>query len=308
MTHELHLKYRPTSFKELVGQAKAVRVLSQFLKTDTLPHTIIFTGGSGCGKTTTARILKSKLNCSDIDCVEINAADNRGIDMAREICRRMTLAPVSGDCRIWIIDEIQQATKEFQSLMLKALEDVPRHVYFFLCTTDPQKLLPTVRTRCTEIRMESLSPDDIASLLKSIAAKEGVTIGQKLIDKIVENSNGGARQAVKLYNSVIAIDDEDRQVESVEDPEERRQAWDIVRAMLYEKPKWGTIAKLIKEVKVDNAESFRHLVLACANTELLKAGANSARAFLILDVFSRNWYDDPKSGLTRCCFEVVQGK
>src|SRR5690606_3369465 len=108
-----------------------------------IPHAMLFTGPSGCGKTTLARILRVKLRCSDNDFQEINAADFRGIDSIRSMRQQVGAAPLGGDSRIWLIDEAHSMTADAQNAFLKLLEDTPRHVYFFLATTDPQKLKKT---------------------------------------------------------------------------------------------------------------------------------------------------------------------
>src|SRR5688572_25883760 len=140
---ELYKKFRPKTLKGVVGQEGAVSSLQSMIDKGRLPHTILFSGPSGCGKTTIARILKGILECSDLDFFEINCADFKGIDMVRDIRRYVGIPPLHGKSRVWLIDEAHQLTKDAQNAFLKLLEDTPKHAYFMLATTDPQKLLPT---------------------------------------------------------------------------------------------------------------------------------------------------------------------
>jgi DNA polymerase-3 subunit gamma/tau len=161
---EFHLSQRPTTFGEVVGQPRAVAQLTQMGRDDRRPHLLLFVGPSGCGKTTLARIVRRKLRCGEADFMEVNAANNRGIDMVRDIEQRIGLAPIDGDCRVWLIDEAHALTPDAQGAFLKILEEPPSHVYFMLATTDPQKLKPTIRTRATEIVVYPVPPDDLAGL------------------------------------------------------------------------------------------------------------------------------------------------
>jgi DNA polymerase III delta prime subunit len=184
---------------------------------------------------------------------------------------------------------------------------VPSHVYFFLCTTDPQKLIQTVRSRCTLIKVEPLSPADLTKLLTSIASKEDVKIGLEVIEKIVDVSEGSAREAVKRLNAAIHLESDEDRLRAIEDPVAKRQAFDLVRLLVYDKqPTWGKAVELLKSVEIGNRESFRHFVLACARTELLKANNNSVRAWKVIDICKAPWYNFEEVGLEHSVFEVCQ--
>ena len=153
----LHIDYRPADFDEILGNEETIKSIKSILARDEdRPHAWMFVGPSGCGKTTLARIVSAALGCppkinkaANLDFQEINTSDMRGIDTAREILKTMNFAPVNtaSKCRVYILDECHQATKDFQNSLLKALEDTPDHVYFLLCTTDPSKLLKTIKNR-----------------------------------------------------------------------------------------------------------------------------------------------------------------
>ena len=205
---ELYKKYRPKKLEQLVGQDSTVEVLGRKLKKKVLPHTILLTGPSGCGKTTVARILKRRLKCGRGDFREMNAADHRGIEDVRNINQRMRQAPLNGDCRIWLIDEAHKLTNDAQNAFLKMLEDTPEHVYFILATTTPQKLINTIRNRCTEFKLKGLSNTDIEKILNTISKAEKFQLPKKIRKKIVDSSEGSARKCLVLLDQILEIEDE----------------------------------------------------------------------------------------------------
>ncbi len=301
---ELHLKHRPKKLLDLLGQPDAVKTLEGFFAKGKVPHAILIRGPSGCGKTTIGRIIKRKLKCSDHDFQEINAADSRGIDTIREIRQTMSLAPMNGDCRIWLIDEAASLVGLAQQALLKILEDTPSHVYFILATTDPNKLIKTIHTRCTQIAVSSLSAKVMVQLIRSVVDKEGGMITDAVVDRIVEASEGSARKALVILNQVIGLDKEEDRLEAIQKSDHKRVAFDIVKALLYEKTKWADMVKVLAAVD-EEPESIRHFILACANTELMKAGPRSAKAAAIINECRDNWYDCKKAGLTIACWNVL---
>ena len=157
MSKELYKKHRPKNLKRVFGQSVAIGTLKPLIEAKQVPHSLLLTGPSGCGKTTLARILVKELKCAKADFMEVNCADFRGIDTVRDIRTRMMQAPIGGDCRVWLIDEAHMLTSAAQTAFLKMLEDTPDHIYFFLATTHPQKLLKTIKTRCTEIKLKEMT-------------------------------------------------------------------------------------------------------------------------------------------------------
>ncbi len=307
---ELYLRHRPALWKHVLGQEEAVTTLQQFLKEGRLPHFLLLTGPSGCGKTTTARILKGKLGCGDNDFYEMNCADVRGIDAVRDIRMKVPLSPTSGKSRIWLIDEGHGLTKDAQNAFLKLLEDTPRHVYFIMSTTDPLKLLATIRTRATEIKFNSISDSQLREIITHVAEKEGKEVPPVVADKIIECSGGSARFALVLLHRVITLEGEEAQLSAIVKPETEKVAFDVVRALLYTRLKdWKKLAAILKDIKED-AENVRRMVIACATTELLKGEKTAARANEVLAEFTGRPWDSGKAGhgqLVHACYNVVIG-
>jgi DNA polymerase III subunit gamma/tau len=212
---ELYKKYRPKEFRDVIGQGSAVKVLEAKLKSNNLPHTLLFAGPSGCGKTTLARIVCRKLKCSKHDFKELNSADFRGIDMVRNIRININKAPIGGDCRVWLIDECHKLTTDAQNAFLKMLEDTPDHVYFMLATTEPQKLLPTIRTRSTEIAVKNLTRKSLQKLILFVSASALIGIDTEVLEKIIECSDGSARKALVLLDQIAELKSEEDMIEAI---------------------------------------------------------------------------------------------
>jgi len=314
MSTELYKRHRPQSFKDLVGQEDAVKALAKMGKGGGIPHSLLFTGPSGCGKTTIARILQKKLKCHKGDFKEINASETRGIDMVRSIKDTMGLAPMNtGGVRIYLVDECHAMTKDAQNSFLKILEDTPEHVYFMLCTTDPQKLLATIKTRCTEIKVKALSQANADALIMDTAKKEGVTISEDVSEAIYEASiiDGGklasSRKVMVVLNSIIGLDTEAEQLKAISQNDIKAAAFELCKVMIYNpRASWSDVSKVLSSIEED-PESIRYMVLGAANSLLLKGGKMSNRAYSVIVAFRDNFYDSKKAGLTAACYEVING-
>jgi len=197
----LHIKYRPQTFDELIGNETTIESLKSILQREKGEiRSFLFTGPSGCGKTTIARIMANELKCSDRDLQEYNSSNTRGIDTIREIANNCRYSPLNGKVKIYLLDEIHKATNDAQNALLKLLEDTPNHVRFILCTTDPEKLLKTIKTRCSTFVVSSLQRAKIMKLLKWVCEEEKCDISQKVIQKIAECADGSPRQSLVLLH------------------------------------------------------------------------------------------------------------
>ena len=307
MSNELYKKHRPTKFNEIIGQDSSIKVLQTKLKSKTLPHALLFSGPSGCGKTTLARILRKKLGCGKHDFTELNTADFRGIEMVRDIRSHLYQAPISGKCRIWLIDECHKMTGDAQNAFLKMLEDTPNHVYFMLATTDPQKLKNTIRTRCTEIVVRTLNHKSMLKLFSHICTMEKTKLSEEVIEKIIECSNGSARKALVLLDQVIGLDNEDDMIEAIKTTTAEVQAIVIARALFNPRTKWIEMAKILKETVDEEPEQIRWMILGYAKNVLLSGGKLSSRAYLIIDTFRDHFYDSKWAGLVASAYEIIVG-
>lgn len=309
---ELYRKYRPTRLTDVVGQESAVGPLRVKLKEGKVPHVILLTGGSGCGKTTIARILQAKLNCHPADFNEMNCAgDSRGIDTIRELkyaIRRMPRNP--GGSRIWLLDEVGATTRDFQQAALKMWEDTPAWVYFFLATNEPDKLLPTVRNRCFLVALQRIPDAAMEGLLRSVLEKEcpGRKLGKAVYEKIVEFSQGSARGALQTLERVLTFDAEADQLNCIVPEGTSKDAFEIVRQLLYQKATWAKLAETINAIQETNWEGLRQLVLTCATKECLRPGGNHGWAAKILVYFENPWHYTGKAGLVSACYAALKNR
>lgn len=299
----LYLKYRPTTFEDLVGNEETVEALQTMLKKNKLPHTFLFHGESGCGKTTIARILAKELQCSESDYSEINASDFRGIDSVREIIQNAKYLPLQGTVKVYVIDECHKLTNDAQNAMLKILEDTPSHVYFILCTTDPQKLLKTVKSRAVQFRMSPLNDRDMMRLLRNILQQENETVAREVIDQIVIDSLGHPRMALNILEKVIHAEPENRLNIAKKQAEETNEAIELCRCLL-STSSWRKCSSILKGLKNQEAESIRRVILGYAQSVLLN-GEND-KAALILECFIEPLYDVGFPGLVFQCYSIYK--
>lgn len=301
---EIHLEERPITFKQVIGQREACSQLHALGKgADGMPHCLLFIGPSGCGKTTLARIVRRKLKCDDVDFCEINAADNRGIDMVRSIQSRVGLTPLAGATRVWLIDECHQLTAEAQGAFLKLLEEPPDHVYFMLATTNPEKLKRTIRTRCTEITVREIPDDLIIGLVQTKAEERDLPITDAVAAKLAEVCEGSARKALVLLQQIIGIDDPKLQMTALQNADTKAAAIEIARALMRGAP-WSVVSELLRSCK-EEPEGIRWLVLGYFTTVAL-GGKEAARAVDIMAEFQDNYFDTKKAGLVMSCYNACR--
>ena len=305
---ELYKKLRPTEFSEMVGQEGSCGMLQNWVDARKVPQAIMFTGPSGCGKTTAARILATAVHCGDMDLTELNcASDARGIDTIRELQSNMHLSPMSGRCRVYILDEAHKLTNDAQNGLLKTLEDTPKRVYFFICTTDPSKIIQTVRTRCTSVAFASVGPEDMQTLLRRTAKEVKFALDDEVEEKIIQVAEGSPRLAMVLLNSILTEENSAKQLEVIIKNDPKKDAFELCRLLISPATKWPAVAALLKGIEGE-PESLRHMVLAYATSCMCNPnGKTHGRAYKIIDAFERNFYDSKKAGLVAASYQVICG-
>ena len=224
-------KYRPRSFAQMVGQAHVVQALGNALTSGRLHHAYLFTGTRGIGKTTVSRILAKSLNCTGpdgsggitaepcgvcqacteidadrfIDYIELDAASNRGIDEVRDLIERATYKPSIGRYKVFMIDEAHQLTKDAFSALLKTLEEPPDYLKFVLATTDPDKMLPTVLSRCLQFNLRPMAPETVLDHLRTVLDAEQVPADAGALRLLSRAARGSMRDALSLTDQAIAF-------------------------------------------------------------------------------------------------------
>src|SRR5438046_7843673 len=209
-------KYRPQRFADVVGQEHVTQTLANAIKQSRIAHAYLFCGPRGTGKTTIARIFAKCLNCTggpkvdfaaadprcqeiaegrSLDVLEIDGASNRGIDEIRDLRETVKYAPASSKFKIYIIDEVHMLTKEAFNALLKTLEEPPAHVKFMFATTEPDKVLPTILSRCQRFDLRRIPAALIVQHLGWVAQQEGVAIDESAIYAIARGAGGRVRDA-----------------------------------------------------------------------------------------------------------------
>ena len=240
----------------------------------------------------------------------MNTADFRGIDMVRDIRSKMHLSPVSGKARVWLIDEAHGLTFPAMQSYLKILEDTPDHVYFIFATTDPNKLLPTIRTRATEIKLSSLNDKYMMELLTWVEEQEELTVSEDVNEKIIKVSDGSPRKALVILNQIMNIADEEKQLDMIEGSQYETEAIAIARGLLDQRMSWAGMAQILKNIEGlgDQAEGIRWLVLSYMSSVALKNPKLANRATFIIECFSEPFFDTKQAGLIASCHEVLRGE
>jgi len=302
----LYQKHRPKTFEQVIGNKSLITTLKNTCKdTSKIPHAILLVGGTGCGKTTLARIIASMLECNANNLIEIDTAVFNGIDTVRDINKSSQFTPLGGGNRVFIIDEVHRMTADAQNAFLKILEDTPPHIYFILCTTNENSLIPTVRGRCSRYQVSLLSDNEMSVLLTSVCKKEKQTIETEVLDSIIKSAQGHPRNALTILEQVLATP-EDKRLKVAERAQELEvEAIELCRALLARK-QWGTISKILKSLKgQDDAESIRRMVLGYMSSVLLNK--EDDQCALVLECFREPFYNTNFPGLVLACYQVCKG-
>lgn len=296
----LHVKYRPQSLGEIFGNEEVKESLESLVEAENRPHVFLFHGSSGSGKTTFARILAKMVGGSENDILEINMSNNRGIETARGIIGNVEYSPLFGEASVYILDEFHKSTPDFQNAVLKIFEDTPDHVYFILCTTDPSKIIKTIKNRATIFEVEKLDLYEMFRLLAKVAKKEKIKITDENLKKIVNASKGIPRQALIFLNQISGIEDEEKIYKILQNiDEEKVEIITLCRKLLSSSLKnWNSISQLLVKIE-DDPEKVRRAILGYMTQVLLKG--ENPKAALILDCFQKPFYNG-KPDLVLSCY------
>ena len=232
----LYRTYRPSKFNEVVGQDYIVKTLCNAIKNQKIAHAYLFAGPRGTGKTTVAKLFAKAINCENFkdescdecdscktylnqnhpDIIEMDAASNNGIDEIREIIDQVPYAPILGKYKVYIIDEVHMLSTSAFNALLKTLEEPPAHVVFILATTDPQKVIPTVLSRCQRYNFAKINPYNIKERLIKILNEEKLEFDNDAVEEISRMAEGGMRDALSLLEQCLAYNPDGLKINDVQ--------------------------------------------------------------------------------------------
>ena len=232
----LYRTYRPAKFAEVVGQDYIVKTLVNAIKNSKIAHAYLFAGPRGTGKTSVAKLFAKAINCESFDgeacdncanckayldgnhpdIIELDAASNNGVDDVREIIEQVPYAPLLGKYKVYIIDEVHMLTAQAFNALLKTLEEPPAHVIFILATTDPQKVIPTVLSRCQRYNFSKISTYEIKKRTMEILKRENVPFEEKAVEELSRLAEGGMRDALSLLEQCLSYNPDELKLEDVE--------------------------------------------------------------------------------------------
>src|SRR5688572_30589501 len=232
-------RYRSGTFDELIGQDHVARTLKKAITSGRIAHAYLFCGTRGTGKTSTARILARSLNCEksdgptaepcgecgscqaiargeDIDVIEIDAASNTGVDNVRDLISNSQFHPARSRFKVYIIDEVHMLSKQAFNALLKTLEEPPTHVKFILATTEPEKVLPTILSRCQRYDFRNIPTREIAGHLKAICKEEKIKADEDALLLVARAGAGSMRDSLSLLDRLLSVGEKELTVEMIE--------------------------------------------------------------------------------------------
>jgi len=287
----LHTKHRPKTFEEVVGQDAAVTNLARLFDAGRVPHSFLFTGPSGCGKTTLARIVAAKLECLDNSVIEVDAARYSGIDAMRELLIGAQYQSL-GDSRrkFYIIDEAHALSKATWMTLLKNVEEPQPHLYWAFCTTEPEKVPDTIRTRCHAYDLKPVKWDLLAEYLSAICLEEKLHVQTEFIDIAARKAQGSVRQGLVYLSMLDGITQKDEALRLVEDAEAQTEGPIMLARLLVSGRgvSWDAARKIIEGLDGVSPETIRLTVLNYATAALQKESGekNAIRLLAVVQTFS----------------------
>jgi DNA polymerase-3 subunit gamma/tau len=257
MSIDFHVKYRPQCLEEVVGQNHVVKSLKKLFEKE-LPHSFLFIGESGVGKTTLARIIANELDCAPKNIIEINAAIYNGVDVMRELADSLKYSAMGANpTKVVILDEAHMLTKSSWNALLKIIEEPPKHVYFIICTTEGSKVTNTIKTRCIEYNLKEVGYEDLYNLIIDVAKQEEIDFDEDVLELIVDAAEGSPRKALRCLEKCVGCESVDDVKTVLESVNELDDVYQLCKLLVSKNPSWKKASKILKGFKGTNIEGAR---------------------------------------------------
>lgn len=310
-----HNKYRPKSFEEFLGNEPMVKSLKSLLEKKGHPHTYLFIGPSGTGKTTLARIIDKELGCHDIEFFELDTANTRGIDTIREVIESSLYVPTMGKVKVYLFDEAHQITGAAAEALLKLAEKPPRYVYLIFCTTNPEDMLGPLKKRCQIFSLNPLDEDTMRALVLHVLQEEKAELSPEILELLIKASDGIPRAALMLLQKIISLDKGEQErvlLDASLEVTSRNGIRDLCRILVSEPSRteqntnWEDIRKILNRLN-SPAEEIRKVIMEYMADFLLQATSEAERekAIRIIDDFSKGSRNFDKASLVKICYQAT---
>ena len=287
MSDPYHIKYRPQTFKEVLGNKVLVRSLSDTLRGDSLPHSYLFTGPSGVGKTTLARIVGKELEVSSRNMLEIDAATNSTLEDMRRVKSYVETPGFGIEIRrMVIIDECNSLSKKAWQSWLKIIEEPPEHLFFAFCTTETHKVPKTIKTRCHSYDLKAVPAKEIQELLEAVTSEEQLAIERTLPQVISRRAEGSVRQALVYLSMVKDCKSKKKALQLIDETDTiSPDAIKLCRALM-QGCSFDQVRKIVAGMEDGSMEGVRMTVLGYFTKVLQGGGRNTEACLGILEEFS----------------------
>jgi DNA polymerase-3 subunit gamma/tau len=306
----LNTDYRPKSFDEMLGNKSTIASLKAIYNRESdWPHAVLLQGPKGCGKTTIAKIIVGLLGCRDNDFVQIDGGDVKA-ETVRDLKEQSLYRPLVSKNRVWLIDEAHMigqgggTEKNIpQNNMLTLLEESPEHAYFILCTTDPRRLVETIRSRCHTFEVQYLTGREMMVLLQNVLKEEKTDVSMEVLRKIADVSDGCPRDALKILDQVIDMEPGEMEEGVISFAYSDKQVLDLYNGLM-KKDSWKRLSSVLAKIDLSNPETPRRAIIGLASAIMMR-GEENVRAALVYEAFKEPFYDNGKAGFVFSVYHAL---